>query len=120
MNDQVFLKHLPPMINELPVAVTVCDREGVILYMNERANITFRKYGGAQIVGTNLFLYHQGPSAVKLKELLDNEGTHAYTVDKNGIKKFIYQSPWYNDGAYSGLIELSMQIPFELPNFVRE
>ena len=31
--------------NEMNCAVTVCDTEGVILYMNEKACCTFTKHG---------------------------------------------------------------------------
>jgi len=87
--------------------------------MNERSINTFQKYGGAGIIGTNLFLYHHGDSAVKLRELLDTATKNAYTIEKNGIKKIIYQSPWYKEGIFAGLIELSLEIPMEMPHFVR-
>jgi hypothetical protein len=42
-----------------------------------------------------------------------------YTIEKNGVKKLIYQTPWYQDGQYAGFIELSLEIPFEMPHFIR-
>lgn len=119
MNTNEFPDQLPAMAKELPFAITVCDTEAVILYMNNRSASTFHKYGGADIIGTSLFLYHHGPSSDKLRELLDNETKNAYTIEKNGIKKMIYQSPWYKDGKFAGLIELSLEIPMEMPHFVR-
>jgi hypothetical protein len=120
MNNHDFLGQLPDMAKELPFAITVCDTDGIILYMNDRSISTFQKYGGEAIVGTSLFLYHQGPSAAKLLELLDKSGTNVYTIEKNGIKKMIYQSPWFHAGKFAGLIELSLEIPMEMPHFVRE
>lgn len=114
------MKQLPVMTRELPFAVTVCDTEGIILYMNDRSISTFQKYGGAEIIGTSLFLYHQGPASVKLRELLDNKSNNAYSIEKNGQKKMIYQSPWYSEGEFAGLIELSLEIPAEMPHFVRQ
>jgi transcriptional regulator with PAS, ATPase and Fis domain len=119
MHNPDFLNQIPEMISELPFAITVCDTEGIILYMNERSINTFQKYGGADIIGTNLFLYHHGDSSVKLRELLDTATKNAYTIEKNGIKKIIYQSPWYKEGIFAGLIELSLEIPMEMPHFVR-
>ena len=107
------------MAQELPFAITVCDTEATILYMNDQSISTFRKYGGADIIGTSLFEYHHGPSAVKLHELLDTHTKNAYTIEKNGIKKMIYQSPWFNEGKFAGLIELSLEIPMEMAHFVR-
>ena len=120
MNNNDFLPQIPAMARELPFAITVCDTEAIILYMNDRSVSTFQKYGGADIVGTSLFQYHQGSSAVKLSELLDTQTKNAYTIEKNGIKKMIYQSPWFKDGEFAGLIELSLEIPVEMMHFVRE
>ena len=120
MNNTDFLSHIPAMTNELPFAITVCDTEATILYMNNRSISTFQKYGGAQIVGTSLFEYHHGPAAAKLRELLDTQSKSAYTIEKNGNKKMIYQSPWYKDGEFAGLIELSFELPWEMMHFVRE
>ena len=120
MNFHDFLPQLSEMLRELPFAITVCDTEGIILYMNDRSISTFQKYGGADIIGTNRFLYRNGASAVKLRELLDKQIKHAYTIEKNGIRKMIYQSPWYKDGRFAGLVELSMEIPMEMPHFIRQ
>ncbi len=42
------------------------------------------------------------------------------TIEKQGIKKLIYQSPWYVDGRYGGFVELSLEIPAVMPHFVRD
>jgi transcriptional regulator with PAS, ATPase and Fis domain len=120
MNIHDFLPQLPDMIKELPFAITVCDTEGTILYMNDKSASTFQKYGGADIIGTNLFLYHTGASALKLRELLDTQTKHVYTIEKNGIRKMIYQSPWFKEGNFAGLIELSLEIPMEMPHYNRQ
>ena len=44
---------------------------------------------------------------------------NVYTIEKNGVKKMIFQSPWYKDGIYAGFVELSLEIPFEMPHFIR-
>ena len=38
--------------DELTCAVTVCDREGVVIYQNAKARLTFEKYG--DLIGKNL------------------------------------------------------------------
>ena len=45
---------------------------------------------------------------------------NSYTIEKKGIKKLIHQSPWFEDGKPAGLIEISIEIPFELPHFIRD
>jgi hypothetical protein len=59
----------------LPAAVTVCDREGVILEMNDASA---------------------------------------------GIKKMIYQAPWYQGGRVGGLVEIAFELPAAVPHFIRD
>ena len=49
-----------------------------------------------------------------------NEKTNIYTTTKNGIKKIIYQAPWYKNRGYMGIVELSFEIPFDMKNMERD
>ena len=41
--------------------------------------------------------------------------------DGSKVKKLIYQTPWWKeDGQFGGLIEYSIEIPFEMPHYVRQ
>ena len=41
--------------------------------------------------------------------------------DGSKVKKRIYQTPWWKeDGQFGGLIEYSIEIPFEMPHYVRQ
>ena len=106
--------------DEFKGAVTVCDREGVIIYINQYANKQFLKNGGKDLLGTNLLDCHPEPSRTLVQELLKSARSNVYTIEKGGIKKLIYQSPWFEDGTYAGLVELSLPIPKEMPHFVRD
>jgi transcriptional regulator with PAS, ATPase and Fis domain len=106
-------------VEEFPAAVTVCDRNGVIVAMNARSCATFAAQGGRNLVGKSLLDCHPGASKEKLQALLASGSTNSYTIEKNGIKKLIYQAPWFKDGTYAGFVELSLPIPFEMPHFVR-
>ncbi len=104
---------------ELPGAVTVCGRDGVILEMNERARRTFEADGGAALIGTNVLDCHPEPARTKLRDLLASGRVHVYTIEKKGIKKLIYQAPWFEAGVYAGFVELSLEIPTAMPHFIR-
>lgn len=106
-------------IKEFPAAVTVCDAEGVILEMNDRAATTFEKDGGYALIGKNMLDCHPEPARTKMERLLAAKEKNVYTIEKNGIKKLIFQSPWFKDGKYAGFVELSLEIPFEIPHFIR-
>jgi hypothetical protein len=106
-------------IAEFPGAVTVCDRTGVILSMNERSAAGFAADGGTALIGRNLLDCHPEPARSKTADLLATPRVNAYTIDKRGVKKLIYQAPWYRSGEYHGLVELSLEIPADMPHFVR-
>jgi len=63
---------------------------------------------------------HPEPSRTKVKELLETKQPNVYTIEKGGVHKLIYQTPWYENGEYRGFIELSLVIPSEIPHFVRD
>ena len=106
-------------IKEFPAAVTVCDEQGIILAMNDKAAKTFEKDGGYNLIGKNMLDCHPEHARLKTDRLLAAREKNVYTIEKNGVKKMIYQSPWYRDGEYAGFVELSLEIPFELPHFIR-
>ncbi len=106
-------------IKEFPAAVTVCDAAGIILEMNDKAAKTFEKDGGLALIGKNLLDCHPEPARSKTAHLLESGEKNVYTIETNGVKKLIFQSPWYKNGRYAGFVELSMEIPFEMPHFLR-
>ncbi len=107
-------------VKAFPAAVTVCDAEGRILEMNGRSAETFEKDGGAKLIGANVLDCHPEPSRTKLKGMLESGLTNVYTIEKKGVKKLIYQSPWYEEGRYAGFVEISFEIPRDMPHFIRD
>jgi len=106
-------------VKELPAAVTVCDDEGIIIEMNDKSAKSFEKDGGRKLIGSCLLDCHPEPARTKTERLLAVREKNVYTIEKNGVKKLIYQSPWYFNGEYAGFVELSLEIPLELPHFIR-
>lgn len=107
-------------VQEFPAAITVCDRDGVILELNTRAEETFADDGGLALIGTNVLDCHPEPARSTLQMMLASGEKNVYTIQKAGVKKLIYQSPWYRDGAYAGFVELSLPIPESMPHFSRD
>ena len=102
---------------EMNCAVTGCDKEGVILYMNNKAKETFASHG--DLIGKSLIPCHNERSRAIIADLLATGGSNAYTIQKNGLKKMIYQTAWKENGQVAGLVEISMVIPGDLPHYVR-
>jgi len=107
-------------IEKLNGNVIVCDAEGIIIYMNEKAISNYEKEGGRNLIGRNLMDCHNESSRRKILEIMKTHKNNVYSIEKKGKKKIIYQSPWFMDGEFRGIIEFSLEIPFDMPHFVRE
>jgi transcriptional regulator with PAS, ATPase and Fis domain len=107
-------------VEEFPAVVIVCDTDGTILEINDRAAKAFAKDGGRALIGKNVLDCHPEPARTKLERLMEKRETNIYTIEKNGVKKLIYQAPWYKNGQYAGFVEISLEIPFDLPHFIRD
>jgi len=107
-------------VKEFTGAITVCDTKGVILEMNDEAIKANQDEGGEKLIGSNLLDCHPEPSRSKVVQLLESRQANVYTIRKNGKKKLIHQTPWFKNGEYSGLVELSVEIPETMPHFDRD
>jgi transcriptional regulator with PAS, ATPase and Fis domain len=107
-------------VNEFPVAITVCDSEGIILEMNAKSVSNFRKDGGRKLIGKNVFDCHPQPALTKLRKLMRAKRRNVYTVEKEGKRKLIYQAPWLRAGRYRGFVELSIELPSRMPHLKRD
>ena len=100
--------------------VTISDCKGEILYLNEKACQIWDKDGGSELVGRNLLDCHPESAKIILANMLKKQISNCYTVEKNGIKKLIYQTPLYDeDGKYTAFAELSLELPANMKNFER-
>ncbi len=103
----------------MDIAVTVCDPDGVGLYLNDRAARMFAKDGGRALVGKSLLDCHPEPARSKMLALLKDHRSHSYTIEKGGKKKFIHSVPWFKEGQFAGLVEIALDMPFEIHNIKR-
>lgn len=102
---------------DVDYAVTICDADCTILYMNRRSRETFASHG--DIIGRNLLDCHSPASIEKIKHMLATGESNIYTISKSGVKKLIFQSVWKIGGEIAGLVETSMVIPDNIPHFDR-
>ncbi|WP_321996091.1 hypothetical protein [Draconibacterium orientale] len=101
-------------------AITVCNTEGIIVYMNDFSIRQFEKYGGEKLLGTNLLDCHPEPSKTKLREMLVTPTENTYATEKNGVAKVVTQKPWMEHGKFCGVVELSFEFPSGMVNHVRD
>lgn len=106
----------PDWVKEFPASIEVCDRDGILLDLNDHAAA---HVASRDMIGSSLLPCHGEASRAKLAEMLQSEQANIYTIEKAGQRKLIYQAPWYKDGEYAGFVELSLPIPWDMPHFVR-
>jgi hypothetical protein len=109
-----------PWLDGIDVAITVCDADARIVAMNRKSRATFAADGGGSLVGGDLLECHNERSRGIIAGLLAGGGTNAYTIEKGGVRKLIYQTAWLEGGEVRGLVEISLPLPADLPHFVRE
>jgi transcriptional regulator with PAS, ATPase and Fis domain len=107
-------------IEKLDGNVIVSDAEGIIIYMNKTAIRNYEKDGGAALIGKNLMDCHNENSRGKIQEIMNTHQKNVYTIEKRGRKKIIYQTPWMDGDVFKGIVELSLEIPFELQHYQRD
>ena len=76
-------------ITELPIAATVCDRDGIILEMNQKSVSTFAADGGEKLIGTNVLDCHPEPARSKLAEILETGANDVYIVRDEAGKEIL-------------------------------
>ena len=98
-------------VEEFDGAVTICDTNFKIIYMNQRSVNEFAKYGGADLLGQNLLDCHNPQSCEKIKEILQTGDANSYSkVKSDGRTKVIHQSCWRENGIIKGLVEISFYL----------
>lgn len=105
--------------DDIDGAITVCDTEGTVLYMNKRSQETFNKEGQS-MVGKSMIPCHNERSQAIIAHMLQTGESHCYTITKKGRKKLIFQTPWRQDGKVCGLVEFSFVLPDDMPHYDRD
>lgn len=108
-----------PWFEELPCAVTVCDSRYTILYLNARSAEVNAKDGGKALIGRSLLDCHPPEAQEKLRRVMESGRPNIYTIEKHGVRKMIYQAHWRSGGEPKGLVEITFELPREIPHFVR-
>lgn len=97
-------------LDTVDFAATVCDREGIVLYQNDRA---IKRDG--DVMGKNLFNCHGEKAGAMIRHMMDAGATNTYQIIRHGKHKLLHQTPWFDaEGAVAGLIELAIDLPEDM------
>lgn len=104
----------------LPCSITVCDRNYRILYLNDRSAEVNRREGGRDLIGKSLMDCHPPGARRKLRKVMSSGKPYAFTIQRNGSRKMVFQSHWRKEGRIGGLVEIHFELPRRTPNLVRK
>ena len=69
-------------------------------------------------MGKSLLEVHQEQAQGKIRQMMETKGRNVYTIEKDGVRVLVYQSPWYREGKFAGLVEVGLEVPAEIPHYV--
>ncbi len=104
-------------LDQLPCALTVCDRKYKILYMNEKAAEANSE--GMALVGKSLMDCHPPSARRKLRHVMSAGKPHVFSIERKRVKRIVYQGHWKKNGKAGGLVEISFELPRDMPNLRR-
>ncbi len=105
--------------NEFDAAITVIARNFTVVYLNEKSIAVHAKWGGAELIGNDVRPCHQEHSIRIIEHILETGEPNTYTIEKQGIRKLIHQAPWFKNGLIIGAVEISIELPTEMPHYIR-
>jgi PAS domain-containing protein len=104
----------------VPYALTVCDNDGVVIWMNDAAARHYARFGGKDRIGRSMLDCHPEPARKIVQRMLAEPGVNVYTIEKAGRRTLVYQTTWYADGEPGGLVEALLDLPDSFPHHVRD
>jgi transcriptional regulator with PAS, ATPase and Fis domain len=103
-----------------PGSMTATNEKGEIIEMNDASAKMFKKDGGYQLVGRNVFTCHKEPTQSKVRKIYETHSFNIYSITKNGKKQLVYQAPYFVAEKFSGIVELVLDLPDEIPHYDRD
>jgi len=110
----------PDWTKEFPGMISVCDENGVIVGLNDQEADYFKDQGGLKLIGTSLYDCHNAQSATMIKAMNKVQKQRVYFAEENGQRELVIQSPWYQNGEFAGLVEISVEVQGEIPLIKRD
>lgn len=102
---------IPDYHKEVDFTISICDKEGKIVYLNDRGVETFKDDGGLELLGSNILDCHPEPSKSQLKEMFISHETNFIFKGQGSSRRLIYQTPIFKEKEYNGYMEMIIPIP---------
>ncbi len=103
-----------------PGAITITDKNGIVIEMNERSKKLYEKDSGCAVLGRNVLTRHPPGTREKVRQIYETQSFNIYSNTRDGKKHLIYQAPYFIAGEFSGIVELLLDLPDDIPHFDRD
>ena len=103
-----------------PGAITVTDKDGTVIEMNEGSEKLFENDGGYAVLGRNAITCHPPGTQEKVRQIYETQSFNIYSIKKDGKKRLVYQAPYFIEGEFSGIVELYLDLPENMPHYDRD
>lgn len=103
-----------------PGAITATDENGIITNMNKASRERSEMQVGYDLVGHSAITCHKETTQVKVRRLYAEQKHNIYSITKDGKKQLVYQAACFTDGKFSGIVEMVLDLPDEVPHFNRD
>jgi transcriptional regulator with PAS, ATPase and Fis domain len=101
-------------VEEFPGMISVCDGDGKILVLNKQIAEYFSSTGGKKLIGSNLFDCHGQTSGQEIRHLMTNKEASVYITEVDGDRELVIHSPWFKEGEFAGLVEITLPLKGEI------
>jgi len=103
-----------------PGAITVTDKNGIVIEMNEGSKNLYKKDGGYALLGQNAITCHPARTQEKIRQIYEMQSLNIYSITRDGKKHLVYHAPYFIEGEFSGIVELLIDLPDDIPHFDRD
>lgn len=101
-------------LKEADIIVSVCDKDGIITYLNDKARYYFQEPDMPELLGSDIMDCHPEPSKSRFKEMMTTHETQSIIKGEGDKKRVIHQTPFYNKGVFEGYIEIIIPLNYLL------
>ena len=107
-------------LDAFPGAITATDENGTITFMNKASRGRPEMQVGYDLIGHDAITCHPERTQGKVRKLYAEQKHNIYSITKDGKKQLVYQAACFTDGMFSGIVEMVLDLPDEVPHFNRD
>ena len=75
---------------------------------------------GFDLIGHSAITCHKEPTQSKVRKIYKEQQFNIYSIKLGGKKQLVYQAPYFIGGKFSGIVEMVLDLPDDMPHFDRD